>query len=274
MKVYVVADLEGVSGVSGYDVHDLRSPLAASRRDRWLDLWTGEMNAAIDGALAAGAGEILVVDNHSSGDSLPAGGLRRPAQLLHGGARPTWLPGLDASCAAVVIVGQHAMAGDAHGHLRHTYSRRRLEWVRLNGREIGEAGLIAGIAGEHGVPVVCLTGDDRAVAELLALAPGAEGVAVKRSLSRRACVSIAVEESRERIRKGVALALGRRDEIEPVHFPAPLSLRVRYHRRDAWRAPARWLRSGCRLNWRGGRDLRLRGDLLQPIWDRFVGLHA
>ena len=79
------------------------------------------------------------------------------------------IKGLDGSFAAVVVVGQHAMAGSC-GHLRHTYSRRRLEWVRLNGSEIGEAGLIAGIAGELGVPVVCLTGDDAAVDEFIALA--------------------------------------------------------------------------------------------------------
>jgi D-aminopeptidase len=120
----------GVSGIGSYDVHDRHSPIDAARRERWLELWVGEMNAAIDGAVSAGATEV------------------------------------------VVIVGQHAMAGDRRGHLRHTYSRRRLAWVRLNGNEIGEAGLIAGIAG-----------DDAAVAEFSRMAPNAEGVAVKNSLS-------------------------------------------------------------------------------------------
>ena len=271
MKVYLVSDLEGVGGVGGFDVYDPRSPLDAARRGRWLELWSGEVNAAIDGAVEAGAGEIVVVDNHSSGDSLPAGWLRQPARLVHGGARPTWLPGLDGSFAAVVVVGQHAMAGSC-GHLRHTYSRRRLEWVRLNGSEIGEAGLIAGIAGELGVPVVCLTGDDAAVDEFIALAPDAEGVVVKHSFSRLACLSLPVEENRERIRSGVSQALSRRIDIRPVRFPMPLTLQVRYHRRDAWRAPARWLRSGFRLGWRGGRDLHLNGDCLQLVWDRFIGL--
>ena len=272
MKIYIVTDLEGISGVGGFDVHDPHSPQDADRRGRWLELWAGEVNAAVDGAIDAGATEVLVVDNHSSGDSLPAGRLHASARLLHGGARPTWLPLLDRSFDAVVIIGQHAMAGDGSGHLRHTYSRRRLAWVRLNGSEIGEAGLIAGIAGEHDVPVVCLSGDDRAVAEFATLAPDAGSVAVKQSLSRRACVSLPVQECRERIRSGVAEALSRRNEIQPVRFPRPLILRVRYRRRDAWRAPARWLRTGFRLGWHGGRDLHLRGDRLQLLWDRFIGL--
>jgi len=272
MKIYIVTDLEGISGVGGFDVHDPHSPQDADRRGRWLELWAGEVNAAVDVAIDAGATEIIVVDNHSSGDSLPAGQLHPWARLLHGGARPTWLPLLDPSFAAVVVIAQHAMAGDSLGHLRHTYSRRRLEWVRLNGREIGAAGLIAGIASEHDVPVVCLSGDDRAVTELAALAPDAEGVAVKHSLSRRACVSLPVQECRERIRLAVASAVARRSEIQPVRFPRPLTLRVRYHRRDAWRAPARWLRTGFRLGWRGDRDLHLRGERLQLLWDRFIGL--
>lgn len=271
MKVYVVTDLEGVAGVGGFDVYDPRSPLDAARRGRWLELWSGEVNAAIDGAVDAGAVEIVVVDNHSCGDSLPAGWLRPPARLVHGGSRPTWLPRLDRSFAAVIIVGQHAMAGSC-GHLRHTYSRRRLQWVRLNGNEIGEVGLIAGIAGELDVPVICLSGDDAAVDEFIALAPDAEGIVVKHSLSRLACLSLPTEESRVRIRAGVSQALARRDDIRPVRFSTPLILRVRYGRRHAWRAPARWLRSGFRLGWRGGRDLHLRGDCLRLVWDRFVGL--
>lgn len=274
MKVYIVADLEGVSGVGGYDVHDVRSPQAALRREAWLGLWVGEVNAAVAGAVDAGATEVLVLDNHSSGDSLRAGSLHAAARLVHGGGRPTWLPQLDTSVDAVAIIGQHAMAGDRTGHLRHTYSRRRLEWVRLNGDEIGEAGLIAGIAGEYDVPVVCLSGDDAAVAEISHLVPGVEGAAVKQALSRTACVSDAVETSRQRIRAAVCGGVRRRVQIPPLRFAGPILLRARYRRRDAWRAPARWLRSGLRLGWHGGRDLHLRGDRLRLVWDRFIGLQG
>lgn len=272
MKAYVVTDLEGVSGVGGYDVHDRRSPHDARRREAWLELWVEEVNAAVAGALDAGATEVLVLDNHSSGDSLRAASLHRKARLLHGGGRPTWLPWLDATVDGVAIIGQHAMAGDATGHLRHTYSRRRLEWVCVNDDEIGEAGLIAGIAGEHGVPVVCLSGDDAAVAEISRLAPDVQGVAVKQALSRTACVSMPVELGRRLIREAVCRGFRQRANIRPVRFAAPIRLRARYRRRDAWRAPARWLRSGMQLGWHGGRDLHLSGDRLQVIWDRFVGL--
>lgn len=269
MKVYLVTDLEGVAGVGGYDVHDRRSPSDAARRERWLELWAGEVDAAVRAAVAAGASEVVVVDNHSAGDSLPLARLSPPARLIHGGGRPSWLPGLRGA-DAVVVIGQHGMAG-GHGHLRHTYSRRRLRRVSLNGEEIGEAGLIVGIAGEQGVPVVCLSGDDAAVEEYRALVPLGEGAVVKEALSRFACRSLTAEESRECIAAAVRRGLERRSEIPPVRFEPPLRLTGCYRWRDAWRAPARWVRGGLRDAW-WGPELRLRGDALGPLWDRFIGV--
>ena len=127
------------------------------------------------------------------------------------------------------------------------------------------------IAGDCGGPVVFLSGDDAAVAELAALVAGLEGVAVKTSLSRLACASLPPEESRARIREGVQRGLERRAQIAPLRFPPPLRLCARYRWPDGWRAGARWLRGGLRDGW-WGRELRLRGDRLAPLWDRFIGL--
>ena len=102
MKIYVVTDLEGVSGVSGFDTFDPALPGHWAHRQQWVEVWAEEVNAAIRGAVAAGARDILVLDNHSAGASLPRDGIAAPARLIHGSGRPTWLPMLDDTSDALV----------------------------------------------------------------------------------------------------------------------------------------------------------------------------
>ena len=272
MKVYIVTDLEGVSGVSGFDVRDSNLPQDVELRRQWSHLWIAEVNAAVSGAVAAGATQILVIDNHGPGDTLPAERLVSPARLLHGGCRASWLAGLDEDFDAVLIIGQHAMAGAEGGHLRHTYSRRRLERVSLGTEEIGEIGLIVGIAGEVGVPVVFLSGDLAATKEISNLVEGVETAAVKRGVSKACCVSLAPEQSRDLICRGVERALKRRDQILPRRLDASREIRLRYNSACAWRALARRLRGGAGLGWRPPRELCARGETLRQAWDRAIGL--
>jgi D-amino peptidase len=282
VKIYLITDMEGVSGVSGFDVRESSRPQDVELRRVWSALWIGEVNAAVAGAVAAGANHVLVLDNHGPGDTLAAEALASPAQLLHGGRRDSWLTRLDASYDAVVIIGQHAMAGASGGHLHHTYSRRRLERVSLHGpekhgpekiqTEIGEIGLIVGIAGEFDIPVVFLSGDEAATVEIEALVPGVETAAVKKGLSRECCISLAAADSCDRIRTGVERALRQRHQVQPQSIEPPIELRLRYASRCGWRAAARWLRGGPGLSWRPIRDLRVRGDSMRQTWDRAIGL--
>ena len=272
MKVYLVTDLEGVSGVSGFDLRDSVRPQDVEVRRQWSDLWIAEVNAAVEGAVAAGAQDVRVVDNHGPGDTLPAESLAPPARLLHGGRQHSWLEALDDSFAAVLIIGQYAMAGAPRGHLAHTYSRRRLECVRLQGQEIGEIGLIAHIAAEIGVPVIFLSGDVAATQEIQACVPGVVTAAVKEGMTKHCCVSLAPTASRAMIRAGVENALRQRGQIEPQKLASPIDLRLRYRPGCGWRAGARWLRGGKGLSWRGGRELRVRGESVRSAWDRAIGL--
>ncbi|MFC1525539.1 M55 family metallopeptidase [Candidatus Latescibacterota bacterium] len=271
-RVYVIADLEGVAGMSDFDHRDDRVPGLVWRRDRGLSLWAEEVNAAVAGAREAGAADVLVLDNHGPGDGLPAHDMRPPARLIHGRSRTTWLPCLDDSSDAVIFVGQHAMAGTPEGHLCHTYSRRRLRSVRLNGAEIGEIGIAGAIAGEHGVPVAFLSGDDKAVEELGSVCPQAEGVAVKQGLSRLSCVSMPPSQARDAIRTGVARALSRVEAMAPVIGPRPARISLQYATRDAWRAPMRMLRSCFCERWVGWGRVVVRGETVQEAWDRAIGL--
>lgn len=273
MKAYIIADIEGVAGVEGFDIYGDRYPGEVAKKKRIVELWCAELNAAIDGALAAGAKEILVLDNHGSGDSLNAELLHPPAQLIHGLKRPTWLPLLDESVDVLLFVGQHAMAGTVNGHLCHTYSRKRLARVRLNGQDIGEIGIALGIAGTYGIPAVFISGDDKAVEEAKELVEGIESAVVKQGLSLHACLSLSCQEAQERIREGVAKGLARRGEYEPVLPDETMELVVNYRHVDFWRAPLRRFRhplSG--LKWHGLNGLKLVGNNLPALWDRFIGL--
>ena len=272
MNVYIVADIEGTSGFSGFDVSadDRFGELERYRQGR--ELWAAEVNAAVAGALAAGAASISVLDNHASGDTFPFPLLHARAKLIHGRARQTWLPGLDDAADAVVIVGQHAMAGSA-GHLAHTYSRRRIRRVTVNEREIGEIGLIAGIAGERGVSVVFVSGDDIAADEATAAIPGVTAVAVKRALSNQSCVSLPPAHAVELVEKGVRHALETRDRVAPVRQSGSVILSVDYRGRDSWRLPLRYIFFPRRGMVAGLRRVCLRDRTLTRAWDRFIGVH-
>ena len=272
MKVYIIADFEGVSGVASYDTFSSSLPGDTERKREYVGYWVDEINAAINGAVAAGAAEIVLLDNHSAGSTIPRGRVVEPARLVHGSGRPTWLPLLDATFDALLFVGQHAMANTSNAHLCHTYSRRRISKVILNGCEIGEIGLGSGIAGYYGVPLAFLSGDDKAVAEARDLVPTVATATVKLGLSTSSCASVPREEAVRSIREGVELALTDMAGGPPVTFEPPLELSVVYRWPESWRATAKSiLRPRCgRIS--GLRRLTVTGNELPDMWDRLIGL--
>ena len=148
MKVYISVDMEGVAGIADWEQCLPGGDDYALGRDLVL----GEVNAAIDGAVAAGADEILVNDSHSVMRNLPPAALGARASYLSGRFKPLYMmEGLDPSYDAVVFLGYHA-AMQSPGVLSHTYNPRAIAEVRLNAIVTGEAGLNALVAQHHGVP--------------------------------------------------------------------------------------------------------------------------
>jgi D-amino peptidase len=223
VKVFVSVDLEGVAGISDWE------QCIAGGDDYALgrELALGEVNAAIEGALAAGATEILVNDSHSFMRNLPPGGLAGHASYLSGRFKPLYMmEGLDASYDAVVFLGYHA-AMPTPGILSHTYNPRAISDVRLNGVVTGEAGINALVARHHGVPVVAITGDQYVGPEAVTFCPGIETIEVKRSVSRYAAEHLHPEVARQRIREGIASALsGRHRELPSISLPATLEVEL------------------------------------------------
>jgi D-amino peptidase len=181
-KVYISVDMEGISGISGSD------QLSADGREygRSRKLMAEDANAAIRGAFAAGATDVLVNDSHGSMRNLLPEDLDARARLIsHSFKRVGMVEGLDDTFDAAIFIGYHAKADTPGGVFAHTGSGV-LRDVRVNGRSVGEGGLNALMADWYGVPVVLVTGDDVAVREVKEGAPQARGVIVKRALNTRA----------------------------------------------------------------------------------------
>ncbi len=223
MKVYILTDIEGVAGVANFEDYSYSTgrfyPLSRH-------LLTLEVNAAVEGALEAGATQVVVWDGHGPG-GVNVEELHPEAWLLHGTGVPRTLC-LDESYHALFFVGQHAMSRAARAGMAHTYSSRTIEEMRLNGEPIGEFGMRTILAGCFGVPVVLVTGDAATRDEALRCVPNIEAVVVKESLHATAALTRSPQKSREMIRAGAARAVARAEEIEPYRMGGPFTLEIQY----------------------------------------------
>ncbi len=189
----------------------MRRRRPGSGRGRRLLL--AEVNAAIEGALAGGASEIVVNDSHSTMRNLPPDALAGRASCISGSHKPLYMmQGLDSSFDAVLFVSYHGSVGAPAG-LSHTYNPRAVMEARLDGVVTGEAGINALVAAHYGVPVVLVTGDRCACEEAAALIPGVHTAVVKEPVSRVAAHSLhpvrACALIREAAERAVAGARGR-----------------------------------------------------------------
>ena len=225
MRIYVSVDMEGIAGIVHEDQTNPVEPRCAAEYARGRKLMTAEANAAVEGALAAGADYVLVNDSHWDMRNLLAEDLHPAAELLSGGPkRLSMLEGIETGFDAALFIGYHAKAGTARALLDHTMSDVVRD-ARLNGRSMGELGLNAALAGAYGVPVVLVSGD-RATADEARDVLGAEVgvVVVKEAVSRHAARSVAPEVARKRIKEGVTEAL--RGRHRPFVPPSPSTIEV------------------------------------------------
>ncbi|KND35802.1 M55 family metallopeptidase [Streptomyces anulatus] len=223
MKLLISVDMEGVSGI----VHSSETNPERYDYQRGRELMTADANAVIAGVLDADpTAEVLVADAHGTFRNLLPEQLDRRARLVRGKPRSlNMLAGLDKETDAALFVGYHVRAGEGPGVLAHTMNGEILD-VRVAGRSLGEIGLNAAMAGHLGVPVVLLSGDDAACAEMNDLVPAAVTVPVKEALGMAAAVTLHPEEARDRLRRAAADAVTRRAEIQPLALTGTLNVEV------------------------------------------------
>jgi D-amino peptidase len=223
ITVLISADMEGISGI----VHVTETNPGGYDYERSRKLMTAEVNAAVAGVLEAEPDAVvLVADAHGPFRNLLPEELDRRARLVRGKPRPLGMvAGLEAGADVLLFIGYHARAGSGPAVLAHTMSDAVLD-VRLNGRPVGEIGLNAAVAGHFGVPVVLLSGDDVACAELRELVPGAVTVEVKRALGQAAADALHPGEAQQRIRQGAAAAVRQRGQVQPLTVSGPVDVEV------------------------------------------------
>ncbi|MEM2926426.1 MAG: M55 family metallopeptidase [Candidatus Bathyarchaeia archaeon] len=252
-----MTDLEGASGVAGHwsDIDFGGKDYEAARR-----LLTGDVNAAIEGALEAGAEEVVVLDGHGGALTILIEALNPRAQLIRG-RRILELEGLDESFNLMFAIGAHSMAGTPDGLLTHTLSTT-IDNIWLNDILIGEIGLWAALAGDYHVPLALVTGDYAAVREAQNLLRNVCAVPVKRATSRFAAKCLNPKVSQKLIKEAAFEATRKAREFTPFQPEKPMELKVEFH--DSERAEQISHRKGVmRIN---GRTLSAKGMTMLEVY--------
>ena len=225
LKVLISADMEGVADVTNWKI-DSQPPARDYAQMRRL--MTNEVNAAVTAAIDAGATEVTVADSHGDFANLDPEALDPRCNLVRGWPRPLgMMQGLTADAAAVVFIGYHAPEGTPNAILAHTFTGSMD--LRLNGKSVSEGAFNAAVAAELHVPVVFLSGDDRAVADAKANIGPIETVATKESLSFNAGIMKAPATVTLAIHDGVLRGIRRRADFHPVAPTTPIVLEWRFN---------------------------------------------
>ncbi|MFE4424868.1 M55 family metallopeptidase [Streptomyces sp. NPDC056817] len=223
MRIYISADMEGVTGL--VDADDVQP--GGRDYDRGRLMMAEDVNAAVRGAVAAGATDITVNDAHGPMRNILPEALHPAARLIRGKPKHMgMLEGLAPEHDAVICVGYHSRAG-ALGVLSHSFMGHEIEDMWLDGRPVGEIGLAHATAAAIGVPVTVLTGDDCACAEMTEWDASVATVAVKYARDRFAADLRPADEARAAIEKAVAASLSAPPKAS-VATADPSTLTVRW----------------------------------------------
>jgi D-amino peptidase len=224
LKVFISVDMEGISGVVNWDDIDT----GGKDYDLFRRLMTEETNAAIEGALRAGATEIVVRDAHDTGRNILPDLLRPEARLLRDWSYGplSMMEGLDASFDAVIFIGYHARAGTRDAVLKHTMTTKLLDVV-INGKKMPEAGINALIAGMFDVPVVLVSGDKAIGEQARELFGDVETVVIKEGIGS-AELGLHPTKARELISEKTTAALKRLTDFKPYKLKPPYTLDVSF----------------------------------------------
>ncbi len=243
MKVYITADMEGATGVT----HGEQTGPEGKDYGRAREWLTSDVNAAIEGAIEAGAGEITVADSHGNMRNILLEKLNPAARLIAGGGLEreyVQLPGIDGSYGAVILVGFHARAGTETGVMAHTWIGGVVREIRLNGRPAGETLLAAATAGRYGVPVVAVAGDRAVCEEAAADLPGVRTAEVKAGLGRGIALCLPPQKSAAVIKAVASEGVGKAASMKPFKAAEPCRILVRFLRDIIAKQAAKSLRTG------------------------------
>jgi D-amino peptidase len=229
-RVFIVPDMEGMG--SAVDIHEVIAGNEGERYkeltspdywDRFRLLLTQEVNATIRGARLAGARSFVVNEGHGGNlfaNVLPWQ-LDSSALLVRGFPKPlVMVTGIDSSFGTLMFTGAHANAG-SRGVLAHNFA---FDSFTVNGKPLNEVGINALIAGELGVSVSLVSGDDVLIAETKKMVPnGFVAIVTKRAVGRSAAITYSPAKVRRMLQVGAAEAVRRerRGDFKPFTMERP-----------------------------------------------------
>jgi len=199
---------------------------------------TAEASAAARGLFEAGAQQVIVWDNHGGGVNLVYDELDERCDIFNGAGAGRFAM-MDESFSGVVFVGYHSRDNVCGAPLAHTYNSSAYQWMKINGREVGELAIDAAVAGSLGVPPLMVVGDDKMVAEACEFFPGICSVQTKVGYSWNAALSKHPRRVLAEIEAAAREAVAGRGRMQPFGFAAPLEVEVRYKRLEAADAACR-----------------------------------
>jgi D-amino peptidase len=227
LKIYIHTDLEGVAGIDSMDMIERQG----NRYRECCELLMADVNAAVDGAFAGGATHVTVLDSHGGGNNFILDLLDKRAE---NDTRPNkkWWGVLDDSYQGTFFIGAHPMSGTQNGFLDHTQSSLTWHNYGINGRPMGELAQWAVVAGNWGVPLLMMSGDEAACAEARNFFNPVETAAVKRAVGRNRAELVDLKEARQRIREAARRAVSLIGKARPLTPIKPMSIVLEYNRAD------------------------------------------
>ncbi len=269
MKVWISFDMEGVAGIVDWDQC---RPDSGPSYALGCELLQDEVNAAIEGAVAGGATEIVLNDSHSRMANLDPRRIAGEAQYLSGRHKPRYMmQGLDGSFDAIFFLGYHGSISGRPSTLSHTYNPEVFTRAAVNGVEVGESGINALVAEHFGVPIAFLSGDAVVQEETRPFAPDAVTVTTKQSITRFSAQNLHPAVSCGLIREGAeravrAVAAG---DVRGPGIERPATLDLEFQTGDMAEV-ATWARGAERI---AERAVRIEGDDLLRVFESFVAVN-
>ncbi len=225
LKIHLSIDMEGIAGV----VTGEQLGPTGFEYGRFREFMTKEAVAAVEAVKGAGATEIIVGDSHGNGQNLLIDQFPQDVKIIRSWPRRLgMMAGIDGTVDAAIFIGYHAGTNNPAGVRAHTFSSANLTRVSLNGTNVTEGSWNAAIAGHFNVPVIMMSGDDAAIAEVRGVIGNLEGAETKRSLGFHSALTLTPQAAVTLIQQRVKAAMGRRAEFKPFKVQTPVTVEVSY----------------------------------------------
>lgn len=267
MKILLIADLEGASGVVD---NEQQAKPGASLYHEARNYLISDVGGAVEGAIEGGADEVIIFDMHYSGLNLNLEEIHPRAKVVMGKPRKIYpfFPELYQKIKGVMMVGFHAMAQAPGGLLTHSYDHS-MKAIYLNGILVGEIGMEAAMAGYYHVPLILVTGDSEGVKEAENLLGEIETATVKYAINEHSALCLPLELTRKEIKEKAKKATENINRFSPFRINPPYAIEVEFFEKEG----VQKMEGFPGLQKINEVKVRVEGENLPLLWESFIGFY-